>query len=150
MRYSAFIAGLLPSLDDGTSGGDGGHAPASTSFKQKRVASARISPRAASRANESPSGRNHLRTQSCEHRKDQRPTLLCSGRGGGSSVGRAPGCGPGGGGFESHPPPLRLERVASGRMSGLRHTRHGWWLEEAGGVVPTRPPPGGRAPARGV
>jgi glycine/D-amino acid oxidase-like deaminating enzyme len=24
-------------------------------------------------------------------------------------------------------------------MSGLRHTRHGWWLEEAGEVVPTRP-----------
>jgi hypothetical protein len=29
-------------------------------------------------------------------------------RGGGSSVGRAPGCGPGGRGFESPPPPLRL------------------------------------------
>src|SRR5689334_1036844 len=27
--------------------------------------------------------------------------------GGGSSVGRAPGCGPGGRGFESRPPPLR-------------------------------------------
>src|SRR6266536_4887899 len=32
----------------------------------------------------------------------------CRGRGGGSSVGRAPGCGPGGRGFESRPPPSRL------------------------------------------
>ena len=33
------------------------------------------------------------------------PALSCRGRGGGSSVGRAPGCGPGGRGFESRPPP---------------------------------------------
>ena len=35
-----------------------------------------------------------------------RPGLDCPVRGGGSSVGRAPGCGPGGRGFESPPPPL--------------------------------------------
>ena len=35
--------------------------------------------------------------------------ILCR-RGGGSSVGRAPGCGPGGRGFESRPPPLALDR----------------------------------------
>src|SRR5215203_6000292 len=34
------------------------------------------------------------------------PPLSCSRRGGGSSVGRAPGCGPGGRGFESRSPPL--------------------------------------------
>ncbi len=33
------------------------------------------------------------------------PALSCRGHGGGSSVGRAPGCGPGGRGFESRPPP---------------------------------------------
>ncbi len=35
-----------------------------------------------------------------------RPRLSFPDRGGGSSVGRAPGCGPGGRGFESRPPPL--------------------------------------------
>src|SRR5215204_2773556 len=34
------------------------------------------------------------------------PPLSCARRGGGSSVGRAPGCGPGGRGFESRSPPL--------------------------------------------
>ena len=43
------------------------------------------------------------------------PTLSCSCRGGGSSVGRAPGCGPGGRGFESRSPPLYWFR---GRASG--------------------------------
>jgi hypothetical protein len=33
------------------------------------------------------------------------PATLVLARGGGSSAGRAPGCGPGGRGFESHPPP---------------------------------------------
>ena len=39
-------------------------------------------------------------------------------RGGGSSVGRAPGCGPGGRGFESRPPPAfapRMSRLSAGR-----------------------------------
>ena len=36
----------------------------------------------------------------------------CFGRGGGSSVGRAPGCGPGGRGFESRPPPLESARTS--------------------------------------
>ena len=39
-------------------------------------------------------------------------------RGGGSSVGRAPGCGPGGRGFESPPPPLTLKVLASRRFPG--------------------------------
>src|SRR5262249_24352404 len=48
-----------------------------------------------------------------------------SGRGGGSSVGRAPGCGPGGRGVESSPPPSLLallkERRRSDRMPiGMR------------------------------
>src|SRR5207237_4071027 len=43
---------------------------------------------------------------------EKEPGLSCLGRGGGSSVGRAPGCGPGGRGFESHPPPhTKLARV---------------------------------------
>ena len=43
------------------------------------------------------------------------PPLSCPRRGGGSSVGRAPGCGPGGRGFESRSPPLtrRLGRVSA-------------------------------------
>ena len=36
-------------------------------------------------------------------------------RGGGSSVGRAPGCGPGGRGFESHPPPSRSPEHVDGQ-----------------------------------
>ena len=39
--------------------------------------------------------------------------LSCPPRGGGSSVGRAPGCGPGGRGFESRPPPCRREAAKS-------------------------------------
>ena len=38
---------------------------------------------------------------------ERRPAILHA-RGGGSSAGRAPGCGPGGRGFESRPPPSRL------------------------------------------
>ena len=41
-----------------------------------------------------------------------------SARGGGSSVGRAPGCGPGGRGFESPPPPLAL--LSGSRRRGDR------------------------------
>src|SRR6266542_6460738 len=48
-------------------------------------------------------------------------------RGGGSSVGRAPGCGPGGRGFESHPPPSepgpvaqRIERRTSNPCAEVR------------------------------
>jgi hypothetical protein len=46
-------------------------------------------------------------------------------RGGGSSVGRAPGCGPGGRGFESHPPPFgpvaqRIERRTSNPRAEVR------------------------------
>src|SRR5256884_886496 len=45
-----------------------------------------------------------------------KPRLFLSAlRGGGSSVGRAPGCGPGGRGFESPPPPHRRK---SGRFRG--------------------------------
>ena len=43
-------------------------------------------------------------------------------RGGGSSVGRAPGCGPGGRGFESRSPPLRVSR----------------WLDEISTLHPER------------
>src|SRR3954453_5442534 len=39
-------------------------------------------------------------------------------RGGGSSVGRAPGCGPGGRGFESRPPPTLVKVLASRRLPG--------------------------------
>src|SRR5438874_2712858 len=45
----------------------------------------------------------------------QGPAILSPLRGGGSSVGRAPGCGPGGRGFESPPPPHRRK---SGRFRG--------------------------------
>src|SRR5580765_5334203 len=52
------------------------------------------------------------------------PTLSCSRRGGGSSVGRAPGCGPGGRGFESRRPPLApsfvLQPLYSRGARGLR------------------------------
>src|SRR4051812_22492755 len=41
--------------------------------------------------------------------------LRLEGRGGGSSVGRAPGCGPGGRGFESRPPPSILVKVLASR-----------------------------------
>ena len=44
--------------------------------------------------------------------------LSCPGRGGGSSVGRAPGCGPGGRGFESRPPPLMIA-MTNTRVSRL-------------------------------
>ena len=86
-------------------------------------------------------------------------------------VGRAPGCGPGGRGFESRPPPCLAVRsrrregsgvrqsrklapvTTSGhevqrglgrgstltRMDGVRHTRYGWWLEDAGAVEATLP-----------
>jgi hypothetical protein len=37
--------------------------------------------------------------------RNGRPRYAVAARGGGSSVGRAPGCGPGGRGFESRPPP---------------------------------------------
>jgi hypothetical protein len=56
----------------------------------------------------------------------KRARLSCaSRRGGGSSVGRAPGCGPGGRGFESHPPPLgpvaqRIERRTSNPRAEVR------------------------------
>ena len=39
-----------------------------------------------------------------------RRPIRCRARGGGSSVGRAPGCGPGGRGFESRPPPSEQTR----------------------------------------
>src|SRR3954453_3516514 len=39
-------------------------------------------------------------------------------RGGGSSVGRAPGCGPGGRGFESRPPPTLVKVLASRPLPG--------------------------------
>ena len=42
--------------------------------------------------------------------------ILLVERGGGSSVGRAPGCGPGGRGFESPPPPLKV--LATRRFPG--------------------------------
>ena len=48
----------------------------------------------------------------------QDPAILSPLRGGGSSVGRAPGCGPGGRGFESRPPPSPARLIAS-------HTRAG-------------------------
>ncbi len=41
-------------------------------------------------------------------RSGARAGVPCRGRGGGSSVGRAPGCGPGGRGFKSRPPPLAV------------------------------------------
>src|SRR5207244_1473668 len=42
----------------------------------------------------------------------QGAAILSPLRGGGSSVGRAPGCGPGGRGFESRPPPHRTESIS--------------------------------------
>src|SRR2546429_652138 len=49
-----------------------------------------------------------------------KPRLFLSAlRGGGSSVGRAPGCGPGGRGFESPPPPLGFQGcLRSGSVRG--------------------------------
>ena len=47
----------------------------------------------------------------------RRPGYPVEERGGGSSVGRAPGCGPGGRGFESHPPPSRSGRAVGRRSS---------------------------------
>ena len=46
------------------------------------------------------------------------PLDSASRRGGGSSVGRAPGCGPGGRGFESHPPPLWTLGLSSEKSRG--------------------------------
>jgi hypothetical protein len=45
--------------------------------------------------------------------------LSCPLRGGGSSVGRAPGCGPGGRGFESRPPPLLRTSVSQPSLVSL-------------------------------
>ena len=47
------------------------------------------------------------------------PTLSCGRRGGGSSVGRAPGCGPGGRGFESRSPPLYGFRAGASGEQGI-------------------------------
>ena len=107
-------------------------------------------------------------------------TVSCAARGGGSSVGRAPGCDPGGRGFKSRPPPCSfLQDLGSAsadpriartipeagnltvpcdppfrgldecvgldaaprrrRIRRMRHTRYGYWLEEAGPVEPTEP-----------
>src|SRR5206468_2010068 len=43
-------------------------------------------------------------------------------RGGGSSVGRAPGCGPGGRGFESRPPPFLPAALLASRGGGDAET----------------------------
>ena len=53
-----------------------------------------------------------------------RGAILSPLRGGGSSVGRAPGCGPGGRGFESRPPPSRVpgRRTPAAGGAGLRCT----------------------------
>jgi hypothetical protein len=104
----------------------------------------------------------------------RRPELSFFTRGGGSSVGRAPGCGPGGRGFKSRPPPLvqpgpvaqRIERRTSNpcaevrllpgpfrgqRPSRNRSTAHGPARARAGcraGPSPSPPgacPPGSRA-----
>src|SRR6185436_15926736 len=45
--------------------------------------------------------------------------LSCPRRGGGSSVGRAPGCGPGGRGFESRSPPLTRRRARVSAQAGI-------------------------------
>src|SRR6185503_19655336 len=45
--------------------------------------------------------------------------------GGGSSVGRAPGCGPGGRGFESRPPPSLMRQRGRG-CGPVRVPRSGW------------------------
>src|SRR5262245_50702850 len=55
--------------------------------------------------------------------------------GGGSSVGRAPGCGPGGRGFESRPPPLRILTAARRRCQNSRQMGALFaWLWIVGGV----------------
>src|SRR6476469_7851713 len=52
-----------------------------------------------------------LRGRAAKGYPGPRLATLCR-LGGGSSVGRAPGCGPGGRGFESRPPPMLVERRA--------------------------------------
>src|SRR5215207_3013700 len=47
------------------------------------------------------------------------PPLSCVPRGGGSSVGRAPGCGPGGRGFESRSPPLHFWQGSTSAEAGI-------------------------------
>src|SRR4051794_11683408 len=51
-------------------------------------------------------------------RSGLRSAVSCVHRGGGSSVGRAPGCGPGGRGFESRPPPTLVKVLASRPLPG--------------------------------
>src|SRR5262245_10166376 len=62
--------------------------------------------------------------------------------GGGSSVGRAPGCGPGGRGFESRPPPFWLSHAGAGCVyaTGSVATR---WLQ----LKTLGPPTSPRAPS---
>src|SRR6478735_5373143 len=63
-----------------------------------------------------------LRGRAAKGYPGPRLATLCR-LGGGSSVGRAPGCGPGGRGFESRPPPSlseRLERVARAANNAAR------------------------------
>src|SRR5438067_10821550 len=50
-------------------------------------------------------------------------------RGGGSSVGRAPGCGPGGRGFESRPPPFVSATTVAGDVQFQSVARRGRWLQ---------------------
>src|SRR4029079_6203819 len=57
-------------------------------------------------------------------RPEPSPRYPASPRGGGSSAGRAPGCGPGGRGFESRPPPL-LKALETGLSVSLGPTSGG-------------------------
>ena len=58
----------------------------------------------------------------------QDPSYHAAQRGGGSSVGRAPGCGPGGRGFESPPPPGTGETAGFPRVTAYAEGRALRWL----------------------